>query len=198
MAIGALIGGFLGILGALAGIAAAVYATGCFEYLGGKKKSDIPPLAKRRLLEKLLSLNSSSLPYEIKPARDTDILIEWKIVDAEWAGVFSREGLKRVYRAYILLDENLHAVRYCEEMGAVEWSAGIPKVTFRKEFFRGRILYQKSWGVQYGIKEDLTIGKVYEYKFDIGYLRDPIKEVVEESGWEFVPVLRKSHATYRS
>ena len=198
MIIGALIGGILGILGALAGIAAMVYATGYFEYLGGKSKPNIPPVGKQRLLEKLLGLNAPSLPYEIKPAEDTDLLIEWKIVDAKWFGIFSKERRKQIYRAYVLLDEALHAVRYCEELGTVEWAAGAPKIAFQKEFFKGRILWQKSCGVQYGMKEGLTIGKVYEYKFDIGYVRDPIKKSVEESGWEFVTVVRKRHVTYCS
>lgn len=39
---------------------------------------------------------------------------------------------------------------------------------------------------------------MYEYKFDIGYVRDPVKKAIEDSGWEFVPVVRKEHATYRS
>lgn len=69
MIIGALIGGILGILGALAGIAAMVYATGYFEYLGGKSKPNIPPVGKQRLMEKLLGLNAPSLPYEIKASR---------------------------------------------------------------------------------------------------------------------------------
>jgi hypothetical protein len=50
--------------------------------------------------------------------------------------------------------------------------------------------------VQYGIKEDGTLGKVYEYKFDVNRVRDPIVKVITESGWEFVPVVRKEHATY--
>ena len=50
--------------------------------------------------------------------------------------------------------------------------------------------------MQYGIKEDKMFGKVYEYTFDIGYARDPLKKVVEENGWEFVSVARKAYAVY--
>jgi hypothetical protein len=86
-------------------------------------------------------------------------------------------------------------------MGTVHWLAGtggslVPQVAFEKSYFRGRILFQKSWGVQYGIKEDLSIGKVYEYNFDVRRVRKPIEKAVKESGWEFVPVVRKEHATY--
>lgn len=105
------------------------------------------------------------------------------------------------YFEYLMLDESRRAARYCEEMGSVRWLAGAdgtlkPQVHFEKSYFRGRILFQKSWEVQYGIKEDGTLGKVYEYKFDVNRVRDPIKKAIKESGWEFVPVVRKEHATY--
>lgn len=53
-------------------------------------------------------------------------------------------------------------------------------------------------GSAYGIKENGTLGKVYEYRFDVNRVRDPIVKTIEESGWEFVPVVRKEHATYES
>ena len=194
--IAGLIGGFIGILGGIAGIVAMLYALGIFEYLGGKKKSNIVPIEKQALIEKILQLNSPQLPYLIKPADNSELMLEWNIVDARWYGIYSRESLKETYRAFILADESRHSVRYYEELGTVEWLAGGPKVSYRKQFFKGRILFQKSWGTQYGIKEDGKMGKVYDYKFDIGMVRDPIKKVVEDSGWEFVSVIRKKNAMY--
>lgn len=79
----------------------------------------------------------------------------------------------------------------------MEWIAGAPTVSYREQFFKGRILFQKSWGIQYGIKEDGTLGKVYDYKFDISMVRNSIKKLVEDNGWEFVPVIRKKNAIYR-
>ena len=193
----------MGLLGAVAGIGAAVWGLGYFEYLGGKKKSPISPKSKEELKQKLLALNSPELPYEIKPAKETDLIVEWKIADARCYALFTKERLSKIYRAFLMLDESRKAARYCEEMGEVRWSVGsegiaLPKARFRSEIFRGRILFQKSWGVQYAIREDLTVGKVYEYKFDVGYVRDPIVKAVTGSGWEFVPVVRKEHATYKS
>ena len=191
-----LIGGLIGILGVIAGIVAMLYALGIFEYLGGKKKSNIVPIGKQALIEKILRLNSSQLPYQIKTAENSDLILEWNIVDARWYGIYSQESLKETYRAFMLVDESRHSVRYYEELGTVEWIAGAPKVSYRKQFFRGKILFQKSWGVQYAVKEDGTLGKVYDYKFDIGTVRDPIKKVVIDNGWEFVAVIRKKNATY--
>ena len=121
-------------------------------------------------------------------------VFDWKIVDAKWQGIFAKEKISKTYRAFMALDEVKHTVRYSEAIGSVEWVAGAPKVHFQSEFFRGRIIFQKSYGVQYGVKEDKTIGKVYEYKFDINAIREPIRQAALEGGWEFVEVLMKSHA----
>ena len=170
---------------------------GFFQYLGGKKKSP-SAINKEELHKKILSLNSPELPYQINITEESDFLLEWKIVDAKWYGIFSKEKVEKTYRAFILLDDNRKTVRYYEEMCNVEWHIGTdgllkPSIRYSAQAWKGRILLHKSWGVQYGIKESGELGKVYEYKFDIGYARDPLKKVVLENGWEFVPVVRKQH-----
>jgi hypothetical protein len=199
--------GFIGVLGGLIGIVAcfiaARWGAGYGEYLGGKKRMfAATPLEKDKLRQQLLDLNSPHLPYEIKLSDETDLILEWKIADAKWFSLFAQERLKTTYRAFFVLDQRRSSVRYCEEIIRVQWMAGTsglqPKLTYKSQFFRGRVLFQKSWGVQYAIKEDLTLGKVYEYKFDIGQIRDPLRKVIEESGWEFVAVVRREHATYQS
>ena len=173
---------------------------GFFQYLGGKKKS-LSAIPIEALRGKILALDSPELPYRITQAKETDFVLEWKIADAKWYGIFSKERVRETYRAFILLDESRKTARYYEELGSVLWHVstdGIskPSVHYRKEFLKGRILFKKSFGVQYGIKEDKMFGKVYEYTFDIGYARDPLKKVVEENGWEFVSVARKAYAVY--
>ena len=42
-----------------------LYAMGFFQYLGGKKNPDIPPVSKSILIDRLLALNNSSKPYHI-------------------------------------------------------------------------------------------------------------------------------------
>jgi hypothetical protein len=189
-----IIGGIVGLLAALGGVFVAIYATGALEYQGGKKKPNAVSIEKAALREQILGLNSPDLPYQIKPSEKTDLEIIWKIVDAKWLGIFAKERISKTYRAYMALDEVKHTLRYWEAIDNVEWVAGAPKIHYQSEFFRGKIIYQKSYGVQYGIKEDKTIGKVYEYKFDINAIRGPIREKTLENGWEFVEVLMKKHA----
>jgi hypothetical protein len=196
-----LIGVLVGVIGLGAGVFAVIWGLGFFEYLGGKKQSSRAPLNHTELKDRILSLNSPELPYEIKISPETDFLVEWKIADAKWFAVLSKERFREIYRGFLVLDEARHSVRYCEEMVSVHWLANTdsqPSFSYQKNFFRGRILFQKSWEVQYAIKEDLSLGKVYEYKFDVRIVRNPIQKLVRDSGWEFVPVMRKSHATFKS
>jgi len=198
------IGAGIGLLGVFAGIAAIVWGTGCREYLGGKKQSKLPPAAKDSLRASIFSLNHPGSPYDIKPSTESDLAVEWKIADSEWSGILSRERLVETHRALAVFDEPRKTVRYYEETGRIQWQIGAggqfpsANVSYQTNFFKGRILFQKSRGVQYGIKDGGVPGKIYDYKFDIGYVRDPIKNIVEEGGWEFVPVIRKEHATFQS
>jgi hypothetical protein len=191
------LGGLIGIAGV---VFAIIFGLGVVEYLGGKKKSPATaPVTVAELKKRLIAMNSLDSPYGIQSTGDTTLLLEWKIADAKWWGILAKERLKEVYRAYILLDESRSSVRYCEETLMVHWVANAngsaPTFAYQRNFFRGRILYQKTWDVQYGIKEDLSFGKVYEIHFDVRDVRNPVKKVVEVSGWEFVPVIRKAHAT---
>lgn len=197
------------IIGLVAGIAAgfgiyfALRAMGFFQYMGGKKRSSIPAVNKEALMSRLLRLNDLAKPYSIIEGKDTDLIAEWKIADAAWFGIFSKSHFSQSYRALLLVDEERHTVRCYEELGSLEWMIGSnglrPVVHYRTSFFRGRILARKEIGKAYAIKspEGLEAGKVYDYKFDIDEIRQPIISTVLESGWEWVPVTAKRYATFK-
>lgn len=198
MSTAGLISSIIGGIAVLGGVFAVIYATGALEYLGGRKKPKVDSvIRKEALLEQILKINSPDLPYQIKPAEKTDLEVSWKILDARWLGIFARERVRKTYHACMVLDQKRHALRYWEAIEDVDWVAGAPKVHYQSDFFRNRIIYQKSYGVQYGMKEDKTFGKVYEYKFDANDIRGPIRIAALEGGWEFVEVQWKSHAMKR-
>jgi hypothetical protein len=198
-----IVGLLIGLIGAGVGIYFALYAAGFFQYLGGKKAS-ASAVSKDELTQRLLALNAPSRPYHIAKGEDTDLVVEWNIVNANWYGIFSKNRLSETYRASLLLDEGRHSVRCYEEMGRIEWSAGtrglVPHVHYQKNTFGGRVLYKKEWGKGYGIKQlsPMEAGEVYDYNFDINEIRDPIEAAVTESGWEWVPVTGRKNATYKS
>lgn len=197
-----LIAGVGGLVAAGIAMYAMLYAMGFFQYLGGKKGSDIPAVSKSILIDRLLALNDASKPYHIMKGADTDLIAEWKIVDAEWYGVLNKNRLKQAYKALLLVDELRHSVRCCEEFGTVSWTVGlngpIPTVSYAQSFFRGRILYSKQYARADGLRQlaPPEPGKIYEYKFDVNEIRGPIIVTVEGSGWEWVPVTARRHATY--
>jgi hypothetical protein len=197
-----LIAGAGGLIAAGIAVYVMLYAMGFFQYLGGKKGSDVPAVGKSILIDRLLALNDASKPYHIMKGVDTDLIAEWKIVDAEWYGVLNKNGLKQAYKALLLIDEPRHSVRCCEELGTVSWTVGlkgpIPTVSYARSFFRGRILYSKQYARGYGLRQlaPPEPRKIYEYKFDVNEIRGPIIVTVEESGWEWVPVTARRHATY--
>jgi hypothetical protein len=123
-------------------------------------------------------------------AVDTDLIAEWKIVDAEWYGVLNKNGLRQAYKAFLLVDEPRRSVRCFEELGTVSWAVGlkgpIPTVSYARGFFRGRMLYSKQYARGYGLGQlaPPEPGKIYEYKFDVNEIRGPIIVTVEESGWK--------------
>jgi hypothetical protein len=194
--------GLIGLIGGVAGLYAMLYAMGFFQYLGGKKGSDISPVNKEVMIKRILALNDPSKPYHIIAGKDIDLVAEWKIVDAQWYGIFNKSGLKSAYRALLQVDASRHTVRCYEELGSISWTAGlqgiVPKVSYQKSFFRGRILYSKKYAKGYGLKQlaPPEPGKVYDYKFDINEIRGPIILTVERNGWEWVPVTAKRHVTY--
>ncbi len=200
--IGVVIGLSAGLIGGGVGLFFALYALGFFQYLGGKKPSP-HAVSKDTLYQNLLALNDPAKPYRIIPgdADNTDLVAEWKIVDASWYGIFSKSRLQKAYRSILMLDESRHSVRCFEILGSVAWTAGTagltPSVHYSKSHFGGRILFQKSYGVGYGIKDlkSLEAGKVYEYQFDVDEIRGPIIAAVKSSGWEWVPVTARRHVT---
>ena len=63
-----------------------------------------------------------------------------------------------------------------------EWRAGVPSLTLAGSAFRGQ-KREMSFGVAVGFREDLSFGKIYEYKFNSQEMKQPLKEAILESGW---------------
>jgi len=179
---------------------AILRALGFGEYLGGKKAKPWA-VPREELLRRLLELNREDLPFIIRRGdeENCDLVVEWKLADAKWYGVFSKQGLKKWYKAYVLLDDERKTARYLEETGTIRWVYGTegprPVVEYERSFFRGRILFAKEYEVAFGITERGRPGKVYEYMFDPSYPRNLIRNTVEDAGWEFVQVTSRKHVT---
>ena len=151
--------------------------------------------AKSELIQTLLRLGESSQDFKITPSSDCDLLVEHKIIDAKYFGVVSEEKLKKTYRAKMWLDEGSKEVKYQEILEDQSRSVGVlpaPKLEFSKSFFKGKSLFQKEKSIAFGFKRPLdptSLGKVYDYSFDVEKVRRPIRQAVEGAGWKFTQII---------
>jgi len=158
-------------------------------------------ISKDILLRQILQLGSSSSEFTVNTSNETDLVVERKIVDAEYYKVVGKEELKETYKAYLLLDEGRYEAKYYEIMTSEAKSAGIfptPSLHVKKEFVKGKTLFKKESGKAWGWKkpDPRSFGKVYDYEFDVRKIREPIKSLIERNGWKFTQVLEKGNATY--
>ena len=171
---------------------------GLFDKLKGVKepKEGVAPVPQRELEEKLVAIDNEGVPFTVQPGpggKEGDIVVEWKIVDAQWYEIFAKASLEKTHRIYLTFDDKDKEVRALEESWDVEWSAGVPKLSVSAEAFRGRTMTSKSFGTAYAWKgvNPLDYGEVYKYKFDVSEMKDPIIEIVTGNGWTFRPVVTK-------
>lgn len=165
---------------------------GFMDALRGIKRPEpgVAPVPKNELKEKILGLGGEKIPFKIKESDKTDLLVELKVVDAEWYEIFAKAGLKKTYQIYLLLDETKNEARALEKIGEVSWKKGIPTISFAKSSFQGRTVAYKEFGTSYAFKEPRpdSFGKVYEYNFDVNDVKNPLIGTVTSSGWSYVPV----------
>ena len=163
--------------------------------------------SKSELLSKLTALGQKSDQFTLSTSLETDFVVERKIVDANVNAPASIESLKKSYKAFLLLDEQTHEARYNEEMtetssnaGAAASASGNPGVSEEKKFFRGKVLAEKEYGKEWAVKREglhISFTPVYDYSFDVSKVRDPIKDLIQDSGWKFKQVTLKQDATFK-
>lgn len=158
-----------------------------------RAKPGIDPLPGADLLERLLSLNQEQLPFKIERGDDADLVAEWKIANASWYEVFAKAKLEKTHKILLALNESEKVVKALEESYSVSWRAGIPSISLKAEKFQGRTIGSKSIGVGYAFKgvDPLSFGQVYNYRFDVAEMKNPLIDTITGAGWDFVPVVTR-------
>jgi hypothetical protein len=132
----------------------------------------------------LLAVNRESAPWQVRDgaAENCDLVAEWKIVDARWYEIFAKASLSKVFKILMKIDEAKGEVRAVNHEFTVDWRAGVPSLAASVEAFRGQKV-EMSFGTAYGFKEDLGLGKIYEYRFNTKEIKEPLQDVVTTSGY---------------
>jgi len=147
------------------------------------------------LKQKLVDLGTSNPQFTIRAGGDCDLYLEHTIVDAKYYGVASKEQVSKRYAAKIWLVEPERTVKYREIIQEQERSVGVfptPKLGFEKSSFKGKVLFKKEKGLAIGFKkpgDPSSLGKVYQYDFDVTKIRGPVKGLVESNGWRFEQII---------
>jgi hypothetical protein len=165
---------------------------GLLDKLTGTRpaRSGVAPVPVAELRELLLGLSRDTAPWQVRDGADEgcDLVAEWRIVDAQWHGVFFAYGLSKVFRVKMRFDEAAHEVRNVDEQASVTWRDGVPYVS--KSWSRGQINEVES-GQAYGFTEQGAYGQVYNYKFRSSEIKDPLRDAVTEHGWGWKAVTFK-------
>lgn len=142
----------------------------------------VAPVPVADLRTALLGLSRDTAPWHVRDGSqdNCDLVAQWRIVDAQWQGVFSAFGLKSVFRIKMKFDEAAHEVRTVDEQASVSWDGIVPSVS--RSWSRGQI-NEVQVGQGYGYTEEGELGQVYNYKFSSSELRDPLRDAVNAHGW---------------
>jgi hypothetical protein len=172
------------------------------------------PRSKGEIIQSIVDLASKTGEFTAQKGKDTDLVIEKKIVDAAYGKVAGAEKIKKTYRAYILFDESTYEAKYNEELSESSDNVDLSSSSSSsrsndnterrtmsfgtsKKLFRGRMLAHKEMQKTWGIKPDMTPGKVVDYSFDVKSIRNPIEKILNENGWKLVQVISRKEASYK-
>jgi hypothetical protein len=159
---------------------------GLFDWITGDRKpaAGVARQSPEALRGALLGLNRDSAPWQVRDGgpEGVDLVAEWKIVDAQWYEIFAKAGLSKVFRILIKFDADRGEVRTLDQEWTVEWRAGVPSLSLAASAFRGQKV-EMSFGTAFAFREDLSYGKVYEYRFATKEIKGPLQEAVAAAGW---------------
>jgi hypothetical protein len=155
-------------------------------------------LPTEEVRRRLLSLNDESLPFVV--VQDSDnanrVTASWKIADEKWIELFAARGLRIQYALRMKLLEAKCVVEAQDNFKRFEYTAGLGArgIRFRSRFsfFKGISLFQYQRGLRYGLifkDGELKIDYAYNYRFSMAEIKNPIIDIVTESGWTFKPVI---------
>lgn len=159
-------------------------------------KEGAKPIGKDELIQKLLALNSSDLPWQIRRGEKEDLVAEWKVVDAKWLDIFAANKINLVHKIRIKLGNGVAHAQDIERK--VSYRVGVdgkPTADFHWSGHRGIDFYQYDWNAAYGViyKEGkLKVDFAYKYKFNLQEMKNPLIEVITENGWTWKGALTLS------
>jgi hypothetical protein len=152
------------------------------------------PVSESELRQRLLAINDLDVPFKVSERKDGKLDVTWRLADAKWAGLMNANKVNQVQIIRLRLSEKDRACRAVDIIKSLRATADGLSMGFSLSFsfFRGIILGQWEYEKQHGLifKDDgLTFDTAYEYEFRHEELKNPIVNIVVQSGWQYKPVM---------
>ncbi len=157
-------------------------------------KPGVLPVTEFELRRRLLAINDLDIPFKVSERKDGKLDVTWRLADAKWAGLMTLNKVTVTQLIRLRVSEKERACRAVDIARSVRASADGLKMGFSLNFsfFRGIILGQWEYEKQYGLifkDGSLTFDKAYKYEFRHDELKNPIVNIVVQSGWQYKPVM---------
>lgn len=140
------------------------------------------PIALSELKKQLLEINQFDVPVTVQETKRGGLNFTWKYLDAKWWEFLAKAGLTQSYELRARFNERKHEVVLIDVSKSLSWRAGVGGVRFGWLGFRG-IQMTVAVGQQYGIKENFSPGKIYDFKFNPSEIKIPVMNTILKNGW---------------
>lgn len=162
-----------------------------------------PAVSRRDLHNRLQSLDLPERARLQAGQGGSDFEIVWDVVDPVWAQDFARVRLDSVRRAFLVLDEERHEVRWHEYirsanplLGFVGWRPVIQSGLSAAAGFIGDAWAGQAYGILSGFPPQ--IAGVLAFSVNAAVARRHIAALAEGSGWTLRPMLLWFQANRKS
>lgn len=111
------------------------------------------------------------------------LVLTWRYVDSKWWEILAKAGLQKTYELHVKLNEKKKKATLIDVTKTISWSAGPTKANISWAGFRG-IIFALEIGKQWGIKENFTLGKIHDYRFNPSEIKTPVMNTILRRGWD--------------
>lgn len=139
-------------------------------------------ISEDELRKEILTINYHDLPVTVKEKRKA-LVVTWKYLDAKWWEIMSKQGVKQAFSVTLRFDDRHKRVTMLDTASSVTWGVGVGDAHVGFTLFRG-IYLQYEIGKAWGVRENFTVGKIYNYTFDSREIHNPLMNTILRSGWD--------------
>ena len=164
------------------------------SWAGGQPATaGVVPVSAQELGDRLLALNQADAPWMVsRGTHPNEYFIDWRYANAKWVDLARVRGMSRTYRLVLRLDAGAHNARAQDREASLDWSGGAGGANLDWHASHGITFMEYRYERVYGLQFDdgnPSMAFSYEYTFDLQTLKDPVMQVVRDSGWNFRPVI---------